>query len=135
MEPWKTHIGNGSGSMFFFKEGMADGTILTANYCAVLDEQWTSGIPNIRDKMANSQGIFDNEPEMKPYFYKRIKNDVFRLDTAEYFFNVRIFYNSTLSQQQVMEYLVNDNMPVLLAHPDTIEMTALNGSDFLELFL
>jgi hypothetical protein len=135
MEPWKTHIGNGNGSMFFFKEGMADGSILTTTYCAALNEQWTSGVPNIRDKMANSQGIFDNEAEMKPYFYKRIKNDVFRLDTAEYFFNVRIFYNSTLGQQQVMEYLVNDNMPVLLAHPNTIEMTALNGSDFLELFL
>lgn len=135
MEPWKTYIGNGSGSFFFFKEDMANGTILTAPYCDLLSAQWTGASTEKRVSIASSQNIYENSAEMKPYFYKKIKNEVFRVDTTEYFFNTRIFYNSTLTQVKVMEYLVNDNMPVLLAHPDTIEMTDVNGSDFLSLFL
>lgn len=135
MEDWKTFIGGGVGVMLFIAKDIADGTILSVDYLGSIQDSASLEVPNIGKAVAENLGIFTNSVALKTFFYKKLKNHVFRVDLVEYVFEKDVYYNPTLSQSQVLQLLIADNFNDFLIHADTIQMTAGNGADFLNYLL
>ena len=135
MEPWKTYFGNTLGCIFFFTQDFINNGMLNNVYKQTAETLANLPLSGSKEIVAENFSIYDNEAELKALFYRKIKDEVFRLDTAEYFFNTRIFYNSTLSQLQAVDYVISDNVLGLTTHVDTLELTDVNGSDFLNFIL
>ena len=135
MEPWKTFIGNGTGVFVMMRPEIANGAILSDDYLGTLNTIAGLALPNIKKEVAESYGIFPNSADKKVQFLKRIKTDVFRVDAAEYVFNQKFYYNPTLDQNTTLQYLQENDFNTFLTHPDTKELTAGNGADFLNYLL
>lgn len=135
MAVWKTDIGNGSGSMFFLKQEIIDGSYLTVQYVATLNDIWTSGLNNVQSFMSGIFGIYANTAENKATILRRIKNEVFRLDSSTYYFNIAIYINQTLDEAQVMSYIKNNDVATLLSDPNTEQLTDITGAGYLEYLL
>lgn len=135
MEPWKTYIGDGNGVLLLMRPEIANGAMLTDQYIGTIDDLATIDLPNQKIRVAESLGIFSNVADKKIEFYQKIKSRVFRLDVAEYVFDIDIYYNPTLDQETVLQYLQENDFNTFLTHVDTVKMTTANGSDFLQYLL
>lgn len=135
MEDWGSIIGNGNGVIVFLNEGQISGSVYgDANYQAIL----TNAINNNYGFDAElSNGIMRNTPANKFAICKRIKDSVFKMQdsptTFAYQYDI-IAFNQTLTGQQTLQYMRDNNLAAFLALPDTKQL-ATTGTDFLNYFL
>ena len=135
MEDWKNLIGTGIGVLCFIYPEISNGALLTDDYLGTMNEAAVIAKPNVKPLMAEQYGIYPNSTAKKIEFLRKIKQQVFRVDAAEYVFNTKIYYNSTLDQLTTFQFLLENDFNTFLTHPDTIEMTDANGADFLNYLL
>jgi hypothetical protein len=135
MEDWKSLIGNGNGVFCMFDDKQVDGTIYTEAYLTLLTNKSQEEYAGMAAEVAVTQGIFDNTATNKFSLMKMVKENVLRTNIATYLFNKQFFYNPSLAQGEVLGLIKAGNMSDFLTHADTIELTDVNGSDFLEFLL
>jgi len=135
MEDWKNIIGSGTGIFCFIRTEVANGAILTDDYLGTLEAVSTLPLPNQKLFLAQQLGIFQNVAEKKVEFLRRLKQEVMRVDAAEYIFNVSVYYNSTTDSLSTLNLILANDFTSFITDPDTIEMTAGNGADFLNFLL
>jgi len=135
MEDWKNFIGSGVGVFCFVAPEIADGAIINDIYLGTLEMKSLEPLPNAKKVLAEQFGFFENSVAKKTQFLRRIKQEVFRVDAAEYIFTRKMYYNSTFNSLNVLNYLLANDFLGFINHVSTIEMTAGNGADFLNYLL
>lgn len=112
-------IGNGVGAICFFSPSMLDGSYLTTTTLTAIDT--IAGGSYQGSAVAQALGVYENRTMDKSFFYSKIREQVLPKKTG-FDFLIDIYYNSTMSQLDILEYIRAGNMNEFILLAETIKI-------------
>ena len=124
-------IGNGLGCFACLGVIQTNNTLYNSYYKSQTAEQLALGLPGIDQSVQASQGLFENSTTNKKSCLKMMQDFIQRTAPGVYTLNKRFFTNITLTPGVTLGMFLAGDMAGFLAHPDTIELNALDANDII----